>query len=123
MKRDREFADEVGKLADAFVWPTHGHRPVRIPFLVTSNIGGYDLPLDAAVLAREQKTLDNFGFNGGTERMLHGAWFMQADSYARPDLDTMRLLAKQRRIIGDAYGLSGKALAQWWAVGKLPLTS
>ena len=87
MKRDREFADEVGKLADAFVWPTHGHRPVRIPFLVTSNIGGYDLPLDAAVLAREQKTLDNFGFNGGPERMLHGAWFMQADSYARPDLD------------------------------------
>jgi hypothetical protein len=90
LKRDREFADEIGQLADAFTWPTHGRRPVRIPFLVTSNIGGYELPIDTAVQTREQKTLDYFGFNGGPERMLHGAWYMQHESYARPDLDTMR---------------------------------
>ncbi len=95
LKRDRDFAEEVGKLADAFDWPTHGRKPVRIPFLVTSSIGGYELPVDAAVQAREQKTLDYFGFNGGPERMLHGAWHMLENSYARPDLDTMRSRAKQ----------------------------
>ena len=94
LKRDREFADEIGKLADAFAWPTHGRKPVRIPFLVTSNMGGYELPVDAAVQAREQKTLDYFGFNGGPERILHGTWYMQNDSYARPDLDTMRSRAR-----------------------------
>lgn len=94
LKRDLEFADEIGKLADAFAWPTHGRHPVRIPFLVTSNIGGYELPVDAAVQAREQKTLDYFGFNGGPERMLHGAWYMLGDSYASPDLDAIRLRAK-----------------------------
>ncbi len=94
LKRDREFADEIGKLADAFAWPTHGRKPVRIPFLVTSNIGGYELPVDAAVQIREQKTLDYFGFNGGPERILHGTWYMQNDSYARPDLDMMRSRAR-----------------------------
>jgi hypothetical protein len=94
LKRDHEFAEEIGKLADAFAWPTHGRKPVRIPFLVTSNIGGYELPVDAAVQAREQRTLDYFGFNGGPERMLHGAWYMHNDSFARPDLDTMRLRAR-----------------------------
>lgn len=94
LKRDREFADEIGKLADAFDWPTHGKRPQRFPFLVTINIGGYELSVDAAVQAREQKTVDYFGFNGGPERMLHGVWHMKENSYARPDLDTMRTRAK-----------------------------
>ncbi len=94
LKRDLEFADEIGTLADAFAWPTHGRNPIRIPFLVTSNIGGYELPVDRAVQAREQKTLDYFCFNGGPERTLHGAWHMRNDSYARPDLDAIRLHAK-----------------------------
>ena len=74
LKRDRDFADEIGRVADAFKWPTHGKRPTKIPFLATANISGYELPVDAAVTAREQKTLDYFGFNGGPERILHGLW-------------------------------------------------
>ncbi len=90
LKRDRDFAEQIGRLADAFQWPTHGKRPSRIPFLVTANISGYELPVDAAVTAREQKTLDNFDFNGGPERILHGLWHMKGDSYCQPDIDAMR---------------------------------
>ncbi len=90
LKRDRDFAEEIGKLADAFEWPKHGRKPVKIPFLVSANIGGYELPVDAAVTAREQKTLDYFGFNGAHERILHGAWHMKNDSYCSPDLAVMR---------------------------------
>ncbi len=90
LKRDRDFAEEIGKLADAFAWPKHGRKPVKIPFLVSANIGGYELPVDAAVTAREQKTLDYFGFNGAHDRIIHGAWHMKGDSYCRPDLDVMR---------------------------------
>ncbi|MCX7421092.1 MAG: hypothetical protein NT013_16335, partial [Planctomycetia bacterium] len=90
LKRDRDFAEEVGKLADAFAWPKYGRKPVKIPFLVSASIGGYDLPVDAAVTQREQRTLDYFGFNGAYERIIHGAWHMKGDSYCRPDLDVMR---------------------------------
>lgn len=95
LKRDRDFAEEVGQVADAFHWPTHGRKPVRIPFLVTASIGGYDLPVDAAVTAREQKTLDYFGFNGASDRILHGLWHMKENSYCRPDVDTMRSRVRQ----------------------------
>ena len=90
LKRDRDFAEEIGRTADAFKWPTHGKRPARIPFLATANIGGYELPVDAEVTTREKKTLDYFGFNGGPERILHGLWHMKAGSYCRPDIDVMR---------------------------------
>ena len=86
LQRDRDFADQTGSAADAFAWPRHGKRPVKIPFLVSANIGGYELPVDAAVTRREQQTLDYFGFNGSHERILHGLWFMQGDSYCRPDV-------------------------------------
>lgn len=94
LKRDREFADEVAKEADAFTWPTYGRRPIRLPFLVTASIGGYDLPVDAAVTAREQKTLDYFGFNGTGDRLLHGLWHMRDGSYCNPDLEKMRTYAQ-----------------------------
>jgi hypothetical protein len=90
LKRDSEFAEQVGRQADAFPWPTYGKRPTRIPFLVTASISGYELPVDAAVTAREQKTLDNFGFNGGSERVLHGLWHMTGDSYCQPDIEAMQ---------------------------------
>ncbi len=90
LKRDRDFAEEVGKLADAFDWPKHGRKPVKIPFLVSASISGYELPVDAAVTRREQRTLDYFGFNGAYDRIIHGAWHMKGDSYCRPDLDVMR---------------------------------
>jgi hypothetical protein len=90
LKRDRDFAEEVGKLADAFAWPKHGRKPVKIPFLVSASIGGYELPVDLAVTAREQETLNYFGFNGAYDRIIHGAWHMKGDSYCQPDLDMMR---------------------------------
>ncbi len=90
LKRDQEFAEEVGKLADAFDWPKHGRRPVKIPFLASASISGYELPVDAAVTEREQRTLDYFGFNGAYNRIVHGAWDMNNSSYCQPDLDAMR---------------------------------
>ncbi len=90
LRRDAEFAEETGKRADAHPWPTIGKRPERIPFLVSARIGGYDLDVDAVVTAREQKTLDYFGFNGSYERVLDGLWFMEAKSYCRPDVAQMR---------------------------------
>lgn len=89
LRRDLDFAEETGKQADAFNWPTHGKRPVKIPFLVSANIGGYDLPLDAAVTQREERTLDYFGFNGAHERLIGGVWFMHENSYCQPDLAKM----------------------------------
>lgn len=90
LRRDLEFAEETGRRADAFQWPTIGRRPTRIPFLVSANIGGYDLPVDASVRIRELKTLDHFGFNGDHDRILHGLWMTKNDSYCRPDVDGMR---------------------------------
>ncbi len=90
LKRDRDFAEETGQFADAFAWPDYGKPPETFPFLVTANIGGYGLAVDAAVTGREQKTLDYFGFNGSGERIHHGLWFMKDGSYCRPDLDAMR---------------------------------
>ena len=97
LKRDRDFAEEVGEVADAFAWPTRGRRPVRLPFLVTASIGGYELPVDAGVTRREQRTLDYFGFNGAEDRILPGLWHMQQNSYCRPDLDAMRQDVDARR--------------------------
>ncbi len=107
LRRDRDFAEETGRLADAFPWPTIGKRPTRIPFLVSENIGGYELPVDAAVTAREQKTLDNFGFNGGHGRTLGGLWMMKNDSYCRPDIDGMRERIKHDV---EAFRKSGRKL-------------
>ncbi len=107
LQRDRDFADATGRIADAFPWPTNGKRPSKIPFLVSENIGGYELPVDAGVTAREHKTLDNFGFNGGHSRTLGGLWFMKNDSYCQPDIDGMR-----ERIKSDveAFRESGRNL-------------
>ncbi len=90
LRRDAEFAEETGKRADAHPWPTIGKRPERIPFLVSARIGGYDLDVDAAVTAREQKTLDYFGFNGDYDRVLGGLWYMEEQSYCRPDVKQMQ---------------------------------
>ncbi len=109
LKRDRDFAEETGRLADSFDWPDHGKLPEAFPFLVTANMGGYNLAVDAAVTAREQKTLDYFGFNGAGERVLHGLWFMKDGSYCRPDLDAMRKRANEN---AAHFRESGRNLAQ-----------
>ena len=90
LRRDRDFAEETGRLADAFRWPSHGRPPEKLPFLVAANLGGFELPVDEAVTSRERKTLDYFGFNGASERILNGFWFMKEGSYCRPDVAAMR---------------------------------
>ena len=58
-------------------------------------------------MQREQKTLDYFGFNGAYDRILHGLWHLQQDSYCRPDVRVMREQAQQDV---DAFKKSGRRL-------------
>ncbi len=110
--RDRDIAEATGRIADAFAWPTHGRRPEKIPFLVSANIGGYGLPVDAAVEARERKTLDHFGFNGDHDRILGGLWHMKDGSYCRPDLEKMQARAAHE---AEAFRTSGRKLEDFAA--------
>ncbi len=90
-KRDREFAEATGKIADAFPWPTIGRKPEQIPFFVSASVGGYGTPVDQAVQDREWKTLAYFGFSNRDQYAMHGRiWRMLGGSYCRPDLATMR---------------------------------
>jgi len=87
-KTDREMAEETGKRADAFDWPNFGKPPQVFPFLVRANL---DRAVDAAVNARERKTLGYFGFTPDEGRHFHaGIWFARDGSYSNPDLDRMR---------------------------------
>ncbi|MCX7007621.1 MAG: beta-galactosidase trimerization domain-containing protein [Kiritimatiellaeota bacterium] len=87
LKTDREIAEENGRLADACAWPAFGKRPERFPFFVTS---GSLAACDEAVRAREQKTLDYFGYTQGHLRHIGGAWFMKEGSYCQPDIEKMQ---------------------------------
>lgn len=89
LRRDADYAEVTGALADAHPWPTIGKRPERIPFFVSTHINPWGIQVDADVAAREEKTLDYFGFNGGHERVLGGLWFMKNGSYAQPDREQM----------------------------------
>ncbi len=89
-KIDREIAEETGKLADAFPWPTYGKKPERFPFMVAARIGGYGTPPDATVTAREEKTLSYFGFTPHDGRIGGRVWHMKNGSFCQPDLDRMR---------------------------------
>lgn len=95
LKIDREIAEATGKLADAFDWPTYGRKPTRFPFFVSARLGEQH-PFDAAVAAREQKTLDYFGFTPREGREVRGVWLMQNDSYCRPDVEKMKARAAQQ---------------------------
>lgn len=94
-KTDREIAEATGKVADAFSWPTLGKRPERLPFLVSAVLDGHRNTTDAAVLAREKKTLDYFGFTGENHH-LGGLWFKKDDSYCNPDVAKMKAVAATR---------------------------
>lgn len=107
LKRDQEFADEVGKLADAFQWPDYGRKPEKIPMLASAKIGGYQLPVDDSVTEREQKTLAYYGFNGTYDRLVHGLWLMKERSYCRPDLEAMQKRVKHEV---EKFKESGKRL-------------
>jgi hypothetical protein len=90
LKTDREIAEATGKIADAHPWPTHGKPLERFPFFVTAAVDNKFTPRDAAVLAREQKTLRYFGFTPGHLRHIGGAWLMKDKSYCNPDIEKMR---------------------------------
>lgn len=95
LKTDREIAEATGKLADAHPWPTHGKPLEKFPFFVTAAVESKFTPRDAAVLAREQKTLRYFGFTPGHLRHIGGAWFMKDGSFCNPDIEKMRARFQQ----------------------------
>ncbi len=87
MKTDAEVAEATGKLADAQVWPAWGKKPERFPFTVQASLAPDRM--DAAVLAREQKTLGYFGFSNERVHRIGGVWFTKNGSYCEPDLPRM----------------------------------
>ena len=107
LKRDQQFADATGRIADAFDWPDIGKKPERFPFFVSATVGGYGTPVDKAVADREWKTLDYFGFSNRTKQYIHGGvWYMKDGSYCRPDTERMRTRAADR---ATEFGESGKS--------------
>jgi hypothetical protein len=90
MKTDREIAEETGRIADAFPWPTWGRKPEQFPFFVSGLINRRSMSVDTAVMAREEKTLGYFGFTPRNLREIRGAWFMENNSYCQPDVEKMK---------------------------------
>tara|TARA_R110002111_G_scaffold144910_2_gene211212 strand:- start:1103 stop:4147 length:3045 start_codon:yes stop_codon:yes gene_type:complete len=94
MKRDKEFAEATGKIADAYDWPQMGKKPTRIPFFVSASVGGYGTEVDQSIMDREWKTLDYFGFSNRDKHYLHGGiWLNKNKSFCQPDLEGMRARA------------------------------
>ena len=106
LKTDGEIANANGKLADAHPWPTHGKPREKFPFFVTANIDNKFTPPDEAVRAREQKTLDYFGFSPEHLRRIGGAWLMKDKSFCAPDIEKMR--AKFHQAAEDFKKAGGK---------------
>ncbi|NQU40043.1 MAG: hypothetical protein HQ523_08835 [Lentisphaerae bacterium] len=107
LKRDREFAEETGRIADAYDWPKIGKFPERFPLFVTATVRGYDAPVDQAITDRERKTLSHFGFSNWTRpEKIHGAWKMFNGSYAQPDVEAIKTAAAKH-----ASGLIEKGTA------------
>jgi hypothetical protein len=107
---DRDLAEEYGRRADAFAWPTFGKKPELFPFLVRAlPAGGETRPVDAAVAARERKTLDYFGFTPESGRVIHGGvWKRRDDSFSAPDLTAMTAEAARHAARFKAEGRSVK---------------
>ena len=109
-KTDREIAEANGRLADAYPWPTHGKFLEKFPFFVTAHINDSFNPPDETVRAREQKTLDYFGYTPSHLRHIGGAWFMKDKSYCNPDLEQMKsrltmMAAEFKKQGGQAKGV------------------
>jgi hypothetical protein len=90
LKTSQEIAAETGKLADAHPWPTFGRKPERFPFFVSASLDDSMFALDAALMAREQKTLGYFDFTSAKQRRIGGAWFTENGSYCQPDVEKMQ---------------------------------
>jgi hypothetical protein len=107
LKRDSDFAESTGKIADGFDWPEIGKKPKRFPFFVSATVGGYGTPVDKAVSDREWKTLDYFGFSNRSKSYVRGVWQMQDGSYCRPDIERMKQRAAAQ---ASEFRNSGKAI-------------
>lgn len=107
LKRDADFAEATGRIADAFDWPEFGSKPQRFPFFVSATVGGYGTQVDQSVSDREWKTLDYFGFSNRTRSHIGGVWYMQDGSYCRPDIERMKERAAAQ---AAAYRDSGKSI-------------
>ncbi len=90
LKRDSDFAEATGRIADAFDWPEIGRKPQKFPFFVSATVGGYGTQVDKSVSEREWKTLDYFGFSNRTRSYIGGVWHMQNGSYCSPDIERMK---------------------------------
>ena len=91
LKRDREFAEATGKIADNYPWPTIGKKPQHFPFFVSVQIGGYGTLPDQSVIDREWKTLNYFGFSNREKTYLGGhIWLGKNGSFCSPDTERMK---------------------------------
>jgi hypothetical protein len=91
LKRDRDFAEATGQIADQYDWPQFGKKPTQIPFFVSATVGGYGTEVDQAIMDREWKTLDYFGFSNRDKPFIHGhIWLRDDNSFCRPNLEKMR---------------------------------
>lgn len=107
LKRDADFAEATGRIADGFDWPAFGKKPQRFPFFVSATVGGYGTHVDTSVSDREWKTLDYFGFSNRRRSHIGGVWHMQDRSYCRPDIQRMKEHAAAQ---AAAYRDSGKSI-------------
>jgi len=108
LRIDRDFAEETGRFADAFDWPKLGHPPKQFPFLVTADVGGYNLPVARDVTERELKTLGYFGFSNPAKTSLGGGtWQTKNGSFCAPDLARMQAGAARR---AEEFKQSGRSL-------------
>jgi hypothetical protein len=109
MMTDREVAEATGKIADAYDWPTWGKKPERFLFSVQAKLAPDRM--DAAVLAREKKTLSYFDFNDDRLHRIGGVWMMKNGSFCQPDLLKMTARAAEeaaefQRKVGDVSKIS-----------------
>ncbi len=106
LKRDKEFAEATGKIADTYDWPVIGKKPSKIPFFVSATVGGYSTEVDKLITDREWKTLDYFGFSNRDKPYIHGGiWLKKNNSFCQPDLERMQ---KNAAVHAHEFFKSGK---------------
>lgn len=98
LKTAREIAENTGRIADAHPWPTHGKKRQRFPIFATAELSPFFIPIDAATIARERKTLEYFGFADRHLRHVGGVWYLHGDSYCQPDIEAMKTQAAEQAL-------------------------
>lgn len=103
---DKEIAENTGRIADSFKWPTIGKKPTEFPFFVRTSINY----TSDDVVSREWKTLDYYGFTHNHQHRvkctLFGPRYMENYSYCLPIEEASRTKAKR---VLEAFKESGKS--------------